>query len=389
MKNIAVLTATRAEYGLLAPVIKKLKLNKNFNTKILVTGMHLSPEFGLTYKEIEQDGINIDKKVEILLSSDTPASITKTMGLALINFADYFSDNKIDALLVLGDRYETFAVCCAAINERIPIFHLYGGEATFAILDETYRHCITKMSFLHFTSTEPYRNRVIQLGESPERVFNVGAVGVENALNMKLLDKKVLEQELNFSLDKDYAIVTFHPVTLEIQTSQQQTIELINALKFFKNMKFIITKANADAEGRIINELFKKFVAGNDNCILIDSLGSLKYLSAMKYASMVIGNSSSGIIETPSFKIPTINIGERQKGRIKAKSIIDCQPNSQDIISAIQKAKEMNSSGLLNEMLNPYGDGNSSSKIVDVISEFLLKENIDLKKSFYDLKGVE
>ena len=283
MKNIAVLTATRAEYGLLAPIIKKLKLNIDLSVHVLVTGMHLSPEFGLTYKEIEEDGIHIDKKIEMLLSSDTPSAISKSMGLAMIGFADYFADHQIDALLVLGDRYETLAVCCAAMNARIPIFHLYGGEVTFGAVDEAIRHCITKMSYLHFTSTEEYRKRVIQLGEAPERVYNVGAMGVENALNVKLLEKKELENELNFSLDNSYALVTFHPVTLESQSSEQQVAELLDALDNFKDMKFIITKSNADADGRVINELFKKYVEDNDNCILVDSLGTLKYLSAMKY----------------------------------------------------------------------------------------------------------
>ena len=386
MKNIAVLTATRAEYGLLAPIIKKLKSVDGLKTFVLATGMHLAPEFGSTYREIESDGVFIDKKIEILLSADTPSAISKSMGLALIGFADYFSAQPLDALMVLGDRYETLAVCCAAMNARIPIIHLYGGETTIGAVDEAIRHSITKMSCLHFTSTEEYRRRVIQLGEAPERVFNVGAMGVENALNTKFLTREELSASIGFDLEGDYAVVTFHPVTLEGDPTEQVD-ELLKALDGVEGMKFIITKANADAGGRIINERLTNYASTRENFLLVDSLGARRYLSALKYAAMVIGNSSSGIMEAPAFKIPTINIGDRQTGRLKPDSVIDCSARSEDIAAVIARARRLKSEGAFDDMINPYGDGHASEKIVSVVVDRLFKGNINLKKIFYDFCG--
>ncbi|MDR1522251.1 MAG: UDP-N-acetylglucosamine 2-epimerase [Streptococcaceae bacterium] len=385
-KNICVLTATRAEYGLLKPVIEKLQQENSFDVSIVVTGMHLSPEFGLTYKEIEEDGLKIDKKIEILLSSDTPASISKSMGLAMISFADYFEELQPDGLIVLGDRYETLAVCCVAMNARIPIFHLYGGEATEGIIDESIRHCITKMSYLHFTATEKYREKVIQLGESPDRVFNVGATGVENILKRNLLFKKDLERSLNYSLTENYAIVTFHSVTLEDNSAEIQIQELLKALDQFSNMQFIITKANADADGRVINEYLEQYGQVHKNVIVVDSLGTQRYLSAVKYAKTVIGNSSSGIVEVPSFGVPTVNIGDRQKGRIQADSVINCKPLSQDIIKVINKALSDDFINVAKQAKNPYEGLNTSSQIVKHIKDFVINDKIDIKKKFYDLR---
>jgi GDP/UDP-N,N'-diacetylbacillosamine 2-epimerase (hydrolysing) len=383
-KKICVLTATRAEYGLLKPIIKKLNEDSIFDVKVVVTGAHLSPEFGLTYKEIEQDGIVIDEKIEILLSADTPAAISKSMGLAMISFADYFAKVKPDMLVVLGDRYETLAVCCVAINQRIPIAHLYGGETTEGAVDEYIRHAITKLSYLHFTSTEEYRNRVIQLGEQPDRVFCVGAIGIENIFNEKLLSKTELEKSLNFKLDKPYAVVTFHPVTLENGNSAEQFQALLNACKKYKDMKFIFTKANADTDGRIINKLLDEYVQEQDNAIAATSLGIVRYLSAIKYSSMVIGNSSSGLIEVPSFGVPTIDIGDRQKGRLRADSVINCEPVQEDIEKAISLALTDQFKERARKTINPYGDGNTSDKIVEKIRDFLINRKIDLKKRFYD-----
>lgn len=384
MKKICILTATRAEYGLLKPIITKLMNVEDFEVHVVVTGAHLSPEFGLTYKEIENDGINIDKKIEILLSSDTPAAISKSMGLAMISFADYFERLQPDILVVLGDRYETLAVCCSAMNQRIPIAHLYGGETTEGAVDEAVRHAITKLSYLHFTSTEEYRNRVIQLGEHPNRVFCVGAIGIENILKDKKMSKKTLEETLNISLDKPYAMVTFHPVTLEDSDSEKQMKELLFACMKHREMNFIFTKANADASGRIINQMIDKFVEENDNAIAFASLGTKKYLSALKYCSMVIGNSSSGLIEAPSFGIPTINIGDRQKGRLQATSVINCLPKGEDIEKAIELALSDIFINKARTTINPYGDGNTSGKIVSNIKDFLLNNRINLKKKFYD-----
>jgi GDP/UDP-N,N'-diacetylbacillosamine 2-epimerase (hydrolysing) len=383
-KKICILTATRAEYGLLKPIILKLKAVPEFETNVVVTGAHLSPEFGLTYKEIENDGICIDKKIDILLSADTPAAISKSMGLAMIGFADYFAQLKPDMLLVLGDRYETLAVCCVAMNQRIPITHLYGGETTEGAVDEGIRHAITKLSYLHFTSTPEYRRKVIQLGEQPDRVFCVGAIGIENIFNEKILNKNELESVIGFKLDKPYAVVTFHPVTLEDNNSAEQFEALLNVCQTHQEMKFVFTKANADTNGRIINQLLDRYAKGHDNAVVVASLGVVNYLSALKYSEMVIGNSSSGLTEAPSFGIPTINIGDRQKGRIQADSVINCAPVASEIDQAIKMAVADEFKQKAKNIVNPYGDGKTSGKIVAKIKEFLLNDRINLKKKFYD-----
>lgn len=385
MKTITVLTATRAEYGLLNPIINELNASGGFEVRLVATGAHLSPEFGLTYKEIEKDGNRIDRKIEILLSSDTPASISKSMGLAMISFADYFAERKPNALLVLGDRYETLAVCCAAMNERIPIIHLYGGETTEGAVDEAIRHAITKLSYLHLTSTEEYRRRVIQLGEAPDRVITVGAVGIENVLKKPLLSRKQLSESIGMDLSHPYAVVTFHPVTLEETSAQMQCSQLLAALDARSDMKYILTKANADNDGRIINKMLEEYATSHSNAVIFDSLGVKRYISAVKYARMVIGNSSSGLMEVPSFGIPTINIGDRQKGRLKADSVIDCKPIKEEISEAMEKADNESYRKISKATINPYGDGNTSKKIVSAIKEFLSSDTVNLKKKFYDL----
>lgn len=388
MKTITVLTATRAEYGLLSPIIKALKKCPEFCVKVVATGAHLSPEFGLTYKEIEKDGIKIDKKIEILLSADTPSAISKSMGLAMLGFADYFAESRPDALLVLGDRYESLAVCCAAMNERIPIIHLYGGETTEGAVDEAVRHAITKLSYLHLTSTEDYRKRVIQLGENPKRIYTVGGIGIENALNVPLFSKEQLETELDFKLDCSYAVVTFHPVTLEGASAEEQCKELLGAFDRHPEFKYIVTKANADTNGRVINRLMEEYANKHNNVRVYDSLGMKKYLSALKYADMVVGNSSSGLLEVPSFKIPTINIGDRQKGRIRATSILDVEPNADKIAVAMSHVLEPDFQKVCQNTVNPYGDGNTSEKVVAAIKG-MFSDGIELKKKFYDVDFVE
>ena len=385
MKKICVITGTRAEYGLLKPLIRKIKENEELQLQLIITGMHLSPEFGLTYKEIEEDGFVIDEKVEMLLISDTPVGISKSMGLVMIGFADVFERLKPDMIVVLGDRYEIFAAASAASVARIPIAHLHGGETTEGAFDEAFRHSITKMSYLHFTSTEEYRKRVIQLGESPDRVFNVGAIGIESIKELKLLGKKELEKSINFEFGKKTVLVTFHPVTLENSTSKDQFQDLINALDKFNNFKIIFTKANSDTDGRIINTMIDKYVENNkDKAIAFASMGQLKYLSAMKYVDLVIGKSSSGIIEVPSFKVPTINIGDRQKGRVQAETIINCEPLESEIHKAIELGLSSDFKNKIKKTVNPYGDGNVSQKILHAINQYL-NSNIELKKSFYDL----
>lgn len=384
MKKICVLTATRAEYGLLKRVILKLKHKGLFDVRVVVTGAHLSPEFGLTYREIEEDGINIDEKIEILLSSDSSAAISKSMGLAMISFADYFQRLKPDLLLVLGDRYETLSVCCVAMIQNIPVAHLYGGETTEGAVDEVIRHAISKMSYIHFTSTEAYRNRVIQLGEEPKRVFNVGSLGVENALNEKLFSKNELEEALNWKLDKPYAVVTFHPVTLEKASSEWQISELLKAVEMNSQYQYIFTKSNADCDGRVINQLIDEFVKKHVNCNVYYSLGMKRYLSAVKYANFVMGNSSSGIIEVPTFKIPTINIGDRQKGRVKAESVFNCKSSFEIIDRLIKSLPKKNTK----TVVNPYEKRGTSDLIIEKIHHYLYCEEIELKKKFYDLEVI-
>lgn len=385
MKKICVITGTRAEYGLLKPLMEKIYNDDDLQLQLVVTGMHLSPEFGLTYKEIEKDGFNIDDKIEILLSSDTPVSISKSMGLAMISFSESFNRLKPDLVVVLGDRYELFAAVSAAIVAKIPVAHLHGGETTEGAIDEAFRHSITKMSYLHFTSTEKYRKRVIQLGEDPKRVFNVGAIGVENIKNLPLLSKEELEKQIDFFINDKTILVTFHPVTLENQTSAQQFAELLHALDELNDLRIIFTKANSDTDGRVINQMIDDYVAKNKGrAKAFVSLGQLRYLSAMKYVAAVVGNSSSGILEAPSIPVATVNIGDRQKGRIKAESVIDCETKSEEIVKAIRIALSDDFQEKVKTVKSPYGDGNVSDKIIKHIKSFLNKP-LDLKKTFYDI----
>ena len=383
MSSIAVLTATRAEYGLLRPVIQALN-SKNIEVRLLVTGMHLSPAFGMTVSEINNDGFIPDVEIPILLDSDSPVGISKTMALALGGFADYFSRRRPDALLVLGDRYETLAVCCAALNEQIPIFHMYGGETTEGAIDEAVRHSITKMAYLHFTSTEAYRRRVIQLGEDPNRVFNVGAIGIENALNLSLLTHEELEESLGIEIPIPYAVMTYHPVTLDNSDPTNKLREVLKVRVAHPEITLIGTKANADAGGRAINEMLEEFAQYNNSFMLFESLGSLRYLSALSNAAFVLGNSSSGLLEAPAFYIPTINIGDRQRGRVLPESIINCEENAEAINKAIEQAMDSEFRNRLHGMQNPYGQGDSSRQIVNVVVD-ALKHPIDLKKKFYDV----
>lgn len=384
MVKICVVSGTRAEYGLLFWTMKAIQDNPNFELSVCVTGMHLSPEFGLTYKQIESDGFQIDGKVEMLVSSDTSVGITKSMGLGLIGFADYYERNKPDWILVLGDRFEIFSAVTAAMIARIPIAHCHGGEATEGLIDEAIRHSITKMAHLHFTSTIEYRNRVIQLGEQPKNVFHVGALGIENINRLKLLDKEEFESSIDFKLSSLNFLVTFHPVTLDNATAEQQFVELLMAISSFKEAKIIITKPNADHDGRVIIKLIDDFVSKNsENAISFISLGQLRYLSAIKNCQVVIGNSSSGLIEAPSFKKPTINIGDRQQGRIEAESVITCKPEKKSIIESIQLALSDEFQQKLKNVVNPYGEGNSSIKILEEIQNSSV--NNILKKEFYNI----
>ncbi len=380
MKKICVVTGTRAEYGLLSPLMKAIKDDVSFALQVIVTGMHLSPEFGLTYQEVEKDGFVINEKVEMLLSSDSDSGIIKSTGLGMIGFADAFVRLKPDLVILLGDRFETFAAATTAYLAKIPIAHLHGGETTEGATDEGLRHAITKMSYWHFTSTEVYRKRVIQLGESPDRVFNVGAIGIDNIVNLPLMSKQQLSESLSFDVGKPFLLVTFHPVTLENETAENQFKELLKAFDTFLELNIVFTKPNADANGRMIIDLIDKFISKSvERAIAFTSLGQLRYLSLMQYTAAVVGNSSSGIIEAPSFGVPTVNIGDRQKGRIAAESVIHVHPTAVQIVDAIGTAMKTN----MKNLDNPYGNGTTTQQIMKILKEGL--DNFELKKSFYDI----
>lgn len=382
MKKICVVTGTRAEYGLLKPLIKRIDDDKEFELQLIVTGMHLSSEFGNTYKYIEEDGVKITEKIDILLSSDSDVSIAKSMGLCMISFSEVLSRIKPDLLVLLGDRFEIMAIATTATVLKIPIAHLHGGETTEGAYDEAFRHCITKMSYLHFAGAEEYKKRIIQLGENPERVFNVGAVGTENILNLKYLSKEKLEEELNIEIPTNYFVVVFHPVTLEKDTAKNQIRELLDAIKE-KEINVVFIKGNSDSNGRIINEMIKLFVENNqEKYKVFSSLTNSQYLNLLKNSNGLIGNSSSGIAETPTLKVGTLNIGNRQKGRIQSEATLNCDCIKKEIVESIDLMMSAQYRNLLKNSKSPYGEGEISKKIVEIIKKI---ENIDLKKSFYNI----
>lgn len=381
-KKIAVFTGTRAEYGLLYWLMQDIKNDPTLELRVLVSGMHLSPEFGLTWQQIEEDGFNIDEKVEILLSSDSAVGVVKSIGLGLIGFADALTRMKPDLIIILGDRYEAFAAAQAAMFLRIPIFHLHGGEITEGAYDDAIRHAITKLSYLHGVSTEEYRTRVIQLGEDPNRVYNVGALGLEHLHRTNLLGLAELSKSLNFALDCPYFLVTYHPVTLADESPKCSFEALLGALDEFKEYKIIITYPNSDDGGRQIIPILEQYAKNQASRVFaIPSLGQLRYLSALKHSTMVIGNSSSGIIEAPSFGVPTINIGSRQNGRLAADSVFNCLPNKNAIVQAINAACQMKVKLNLVKVDNPYGEGDSSKKIINAIKAL----DFNPMKKFHDL----
>jgi GDP/UDP-N,N'-diacetylbacillosamine 2-epimerase (hydrolysing) len=383
MRKICVVTGTRAEYGLLYWLMKEIQSDASLELQVIVTGMHLSPEFGLTYKEIEKE-FSINKKIEMLLSSDTSVGISKSMGLAQISFAEAYAELNPDIVVVLGDRFEIFSAATAAMISRIPIAHIHGGETTEGAFDEAIRHSITKMSHLHFVAAEAYRQRVMQLGEDPERVFNFGAPGLDNIQNLQLLTRDNLEKEIGFKLGQKNLLVTFHPVTLERNTAQEQFQQLLLALDGLGDTQIIFTKSNADTDGRTINSMIDGYVSAHPaKTASYASLGQLRYLSALQYVDAVVGNSSSGLIEAPSFKIGTINIGDRQKGRIKAASVIDCVPDANAITKALRELYSAEFQQSLGNIKSPYGEGGASKKIAAILRTHSLYQL--LKKQFNDL----
>ncbi|QDT90106.1 UDP-N-acetylglucosamine 2-epimerase [Gimesia algae] len=383
-KTVCLITGSRADYGLLSPLLDELQADSEIHLQLLVTGSHLSPEFGLTYQEIEADGYQIDEKVEVVMSSDSSVGICKSMGLGLISFSEAYSRLNPDLIVVLGDRYEIFSAVSAAHISRIPVAHLHGGEVTEGAFDDALRHAITKMSYLHFTATEDYRRRVIQLGEDPSRVFNVGAIGLDNITRLNLLSREELEVCLDFKFKHRNLLCTFHPVTLESDTAETQMQHLLNVLEQQEDTNIIFTKSNADTSGRVINQMIDDFVQKDrDHYHAYVSLGQLRYLSLMQYVDAVVGNSSSGIIEASSFGVGTVNLGDRQKGRIRSKLVIDCAPDETTIVTAFKTLYSPDFEKLRKTATNPYGDGKSAPRIARILRESPLTQTT--QKSFYDL----
>ncbi|HTE46551.1 MAG TPA: UDP-N-acetylglucosamine 2-epimerase [Gemmatimonadaceae bacterium] len=382
-RKICIVTGTRAEYGLLRWVMDGISKRNGLELQIVATGMHLSPEFGLTYRDIESDGFRIDRKVEMLLSSDTPVGLAKSMGLGLVGFGDVFEQLGPDIVVVLGDRFEIFAAAAAAMVARVPIAHLHGGEATEGLIDEPIRHAVTKMAHIHFVAAEEYRRRVIQLGEQPDRVFLVGGLGVDGIKRLPLFDRPALEESLDFRLGARNLLVTFHPLTLERSTSERQMEELLAALDELQDTHLIFTMPNADTDGRVLFDLIRRFVADHDNARAFASLGQLRYLSCVGHVDAVVGNSSSGLAEVPSFGKATVNIGDRQRGRLKAESVIDCPPERTAIRAAIAQVYTEGFQKTVRCAKNPYGDGGASERIVELLATVSLDDIV--KKRFYDL----
>ena len=386
LKKVCVITGTRAEFGQLKGVMEGIRDSDILELQVVATGMHLSPEFGMTVETIEAEGIKVDRRVEMLLSSDSSVGVTKSVGLGVISFSEIFEELNPDLVLILGDRYEIFAAGIAAMIGRLPIAHIHGGEATEGLIDEPIRHSLTKMSHLHFVATSEYEKRVCQLGEEPKRVFNVGGLGVDALNKIDLLCKSELEKILEFQFLTKNFLITFHPVTLEVNTAAPQMDELLAALSSLDDTGLIFTMPNADTDGRFLQNKIKEFCLSHPNAKFYTSLGQIKYFSCMRYVDAVVGNSSSGVSEAPTFNIGTIDIGDRQKGRVKSESIIECEPDVTSILGAI---KYLYSDGFqlkLKATTNPYGTGGASKKIVDVL-ETRDFTNL-LKKSFYDWQKI-
>lgn len=367
-RKICIFTGTRAEFSLLRPLLETLEARAPGTARLLATSTHLSPEFGLTRREIEQGGFIIDEAVEMLLSADTPTGVAKSMGLGLMGYAEALTRLAPDILVLLGDRFEACAAACAATVCKIPIAHIHGGEITQGAIDEVFRHAITKMSHLHFTSTEVYRQRVIQMGEQPDRVFNVGALGVENILALPVMPRSAIEEQTGLSLDRPFFLVTFHPATADAEAARRQIQALLDALDAFTHIQLLFTKANADAEGRSINQLVEAYLAarpGKGACF--DSLGGLLYLNLMRHCQAVVGNSSSGIIEAPTMRVPTVDIGDRQKGRLRAPSVLHCAARREEIEAALARACDPIFRETLATMANPYEKSGTAVAIATVL----------------------
>lgn len=383
IRKVAVFTGTRAEYGLMYWLMKDIQSDPDLQLQLIVSGMHLSPEFGSTWQQIEKDGFYIDEKIEILLSSDSPVGTAKSMGLGVLGFTDALARLQPDILVILGDRFEALAAAQTAMILRIPVLHLHGGEITEGAYDDAIRHAITKLSYLHGTSTEEYRNRVIQLGEDPARVENIGAVGLDHLKRATFMTREELGISLNFPLSERYFLVTYHPVTLGDEPPEKSFRALLNAMDEFTDYQIILTYPNADDGGRKIIPLLEEYARRQpDRVLAIPSLGQVRYLSAVKHAAAVIGNSSSGIIEVPAFDVPTVNIGERQKGRLAAKSVLNCRAEKTAIVNTILQAIHRSYKSGDEIIKNPYGQGDASARIINMIKSMRFVPS----KTFYDQK---
>lgn len=388
MYKVCIVTSTRADYGILQNLMKQISSSGHMELQILACGSHLSPDFGLTYREMEQDGYSISYRIEHLLSGDSDTAILKSAALATLGFADAWDTLKPDLVVVLGDRYEILYAAASAMLHRIPLAHIHGGEITEGAYDNAIRHAVTKMSQLHFCSTPEYRDRVIQMGEAPDSVWYSGAMGIENIHDRKLLTQTELEADLGLDLNKPFFLVTFHPETLSSLSPEQQSEQLFQALRRFSDYRVVFTKANADAGGRMINQAIDAYAARYpEQAAAFFSLGYVRYLSLMRFSTAVIGNSSSGIIEAPSLAVPTVDIGDRQKGRVSAPSVLHCACSEEDIVQTIKKAVSPDFRGSLNSADNPYYKSGSSSIIAEKILAALQK-GIALQKTFYDIKGL-
>lgn len=382
-RRVAVFTGTRAEYGLLYWLMKDIGASSKLDLQLIVSGAHLSPEFGETWREIEADGFVIDRKVEMLLSSDSPTGIVKSMGLGTIGFADALASLQPDCLVVLGDRYEALAVVSSALIMRVPVVHLHGGEITEGAYDDAIRHAITKMSNLHFVATEPYRRRVIQMGEDPGAVFNVGALGLDHMVRGDRLSREELSESLDFDLREPYFLVTYHPVTCGDEDPETAFAALLAALDQFPEHRVILTYPNADDGGRALIAMLEDYVdARRDRALGVANLGTPRYLGAMAGASAVIGNSSSGIIEAPTLGVPTVDVGVRQSGRMRAESVLNCAPSEDEIVSTIRRAVSAEFSEQCTDMTNPYGNGDAARRIVETLE----RTAAFIPKRFHDLE---
>jgi GDP/UDP-N,N'-diacetylbacillosamine 2-epimerase (hydrolysing) len=382
-RRICVITGTRADYGLLRWVMQGIQDDPELELQVIATGMHLAPEFGDTWRVIETDGFRIDRKVDVLTASDTPVGIASSMARGISGFADALHDLRPDLIVVLGDRFEIFAVVAAALVARIPVAHLHGGERTEGAFDEALRHSITKMSHLHFVAAEEYRQRVIQLGEQPERVFLTGGFGIDSIRRLSLLPRPELEAALGFNFGPKNLLVTFHPVTLENETAAAQMAELLAVLAELTDTHLIFTLPNADTGGRVLISMVEQFVARHPKARAYASLGQLRYLSCIAHVDAVVGNSSSGLTEVPSFRKGTLNIGDRQRGRLQATSVINCEPTHQSIAAALKRLYSAEFQLNLQHVRNPYGEGGASERAVEVLKRHPLEAI--LKKTFYDL----